>query len=255
MSFLPLKAKKSVVYKRLRLIALLVLSLFALGMLGFILLKGTGPQQAFELTLESLAFHYNANETGVVRFFQLTLILFGVIIFWTAFGSILDLFLEGKLYDYWKEVKSIMTTAKLKKHYIICGAGGVGMHAAALLSDRNLDCVVIDSNKQVVEYVQKKGITVVHGDALEEETLKEAGIEHALAVLAVLPKTESNVLITLMTKSLNPRAIIYARSENQSLVKQLHNAGAKHVILPEEAGAKELVDDILKDNAPKEFGK
>lgn len=248
------KITRHKVYGQLKMLVWLIIALLAFGTIGYMIVKGTDASKSFGLTLETLAFEHEQEESPFGRFLQISLLLFGVFILWFVLWTFLDLILEGKLHDYWKEVKAIMTTERLKKHYIVCGAGRVGMHAAELLNERNIPCVIIDINKDAADLTRKKGFNVIHGDALEEEVLKEAGAEKAVAVLAMLRETEKNVLITLTAKHINPHAMVYARSEKENMVKQLHNAGAKHVIIPEEAGAKEVVDYILREQcAPKEF--
>ncbi|MGB9576898.1 MAG: potassium channel family protein [Candidatus Micrarchaeia archaeon] len=245
---IPRKVKRDKIYTKLKLLALMIIVLFAVGTLGYAFLKQTSLQDGFVLTVETLALEHQ-NETGANRVLQLSLLLFGVFIFWFVLWTFFDLILEGKLGDFWRDFMTTVKAEQLKDHYIICGAGRVGIHVAELLQQKNIPYVIIEKDKALVDSLTKKGFLVLNGDALEEDSLKSADIEKAKAVVAVIPETEKNVLIALIARHLNPNIMVYARAEKEELIKQLHHAGVKHVVTPEVAGARELVSLISREEA------
>ena len=135
---------------------------------------------------------------------------------------------------------------KLKNHYIICGGGRVGQHVAELMKKQKKSYVVIEKNEFNINQLRKKGHLVYEGDSLEEETLENVGIKKASALMAVLPESEKNIMITLTAKELNKKLKIFARSHKDEYIKKMKKAGANFVVTPEISCAEELVDLIKK---------
>ncbi|MEW5955479.1 MAG: NAD(P)-binding protein [Candidatus Micrarchaeota archaeon] len=243
----PHKLETRKVREELKVLLLLAAALLAYGTIGYSLTLGVGLEKGFGYTVETLALAHSPEAEAAPKLLQITLLLFGVFLVWFISWTFLDLVLEGKLDDYLKEVKSMVQARALKNHYVICGAGRVGIHVAELLFEKGIPFVVIDSDKTTAEKIMRKGFLVIEGDALDEELLEEANIKTAKAVVAVIPETEKNILLTLTAKHLNPGLTVYARAEHEMLVRQLHSAGAKHVVMPEVIGAREMVGFIAKE--------
>lgn len=244
---IPLKVKHNRIYIQLKILLIAIIFLFAVGTVGYSATKQIGFKDSFGLTLETIALSHTSESALGPRIVQVFLLIFGVILFWWIMWTVFDLVLEGKLGELWRDLMNTIQASNLKNHYVICGAGRVGIHIAELLFERKVPFVIIDKDKAIVEVLLKKGMLAINGDALDEEVLREADIEKAKAVVAVIPETERNVMIALMARHLNSNVLIYARSEKEDLVKQLHHAGVKHVVMPEVAGAKEIVSVIAKD--------
>ncbi|MFH1134172.1 MAG: NAD(P)-binding protein [Nanoarchaeota archaeon] len=235
-------------HKILTLLAIFV-SIFIYGILGFTLLKGVPLSEALSLTLEIFAFDYELEE-GFVRAFQLSLLVFGVIFLWFALWTSLDVVLEGHFNKYFKEVNMMKEIKRLKNHYVICGGGRVGLHAAELLHARKIPFLIVEKRDYLVREPLRLGYKVLEGDALEESMLKEACVDRAIGLIAVLPETEKNILVILTAKELNPKIVIYARCSHQEHVKRLKKAGADMVFLPELACAEEIVQNITNKGEP-----
>lgn len=87
---------------------------------------------------------------------------------------------------------------------------------------------------------------VIEGNAEEDKLLTEAEISKATKLILTLPKTESNILITLTAKEMNPNIEILARANEQKFVSKLKKAGAKKVIVPEIVAGDQLTDLLEK---------
>jgi hypothetical protein len=81
-------------------------------------------------------------------------------------------------------------------------------------------------------------------EELYDKVLLEAGMDRASKIILTLPKTETNILITLTAKDINPKIEVYSRAENENLIKKLKKAGAKIVIIPEVLAGDEIVKDL-----------
>ena len=89
-------------------------------------------------------------------------------------------------------------------------------------------------------------VPVVFGDATTEKTLRQAGIEHARALITALPKDADNVFVALTARELNPHLTIIARASARSSVSKLISAGANSVVLPDEIGGSHMANLIIR---------
>jgi voltage-gated potassium channel len=238
------EARQKIIY-----LLAIFLGIFVYGTIGFMAVKGVSVLKAFSLTVETLAFVHQLEE-GMTRAFQLTLLVFGVIFLWFALWTSLDIVLEGHFNKYFKEVNMMKQIKKLKNHYIICGGGRVGLHAAELLQARKIPFLILEKREYLIREPLRSGYMVLEGNALEENMLKEASVDRAIGLIAVLPETEKNILVILTAKELNPKLVIYARCSHQEHVKRLKKAGADMVFLPELACAEEIVQNITNKGQP-----
>ena len=233
--------------KLLKVIALLILLLLGIGSFGFAALKDTNPITGLVYTLESVAFLHEAEPGAGARALQIFLGVFGAFVFWFSIWTLLDHALEGRFSDYFRRSRAMARVSRLREHYIVCGAGRVGQKIAELLAERKHKFILVD--KAMDSKLAGRGFHFLEGDAMDESTLIKAGIKRAKGIIAVLPETEKNVLLTLTAKEINPTIPIYARAEKKEMMKRLMKAGASEVVMPEEAGAKELVKRLLKEQA------
>jgi voltage-gated potassium channel len=84
------------------------------------------------------------------------------------------------------------------------------------------------------------------GDAIHEETLLEANIKEAKALIIALPNDANNVFITLTARELNPNIFIVCRSSEPSSEKKIYRAGANKVIMPEALGGIHMAQLVVK---------
>ena len=97
------------------------------------------------------------------------------------------------------------------------------------------------------------GVIVLVRDATLEESLREAGVEHARGLAACLPDDADNVYVVLTARDLNPQMHIVARAAEEQAEPKLIRAGANRVVAPTIIGAhrmamaltKPAVDDFL----------
>lgn len=77
---------------------------------------------------------------------------------------------------------------------VIIGAGRFGLKIASILQEYGRPVVLVDTNESLIERARQLGFDTAHGNALEEEVLKKAGIEEAETLVAVTSNSEVNVL-------------------------------------------------------------
>jgi voltage-gated potassium channel len=74
------------------------------------------------------------------------------------------------------------------------------------------------------------GLAAVAGSAAVQQTLREAGIEHAARVVVAVDRDDAAVLATLTARELNPGAQIVAAVREDENAHLLHESGADSVI-------------------------
>ncbi len=91
------------------------------------------------------------------------------------------------------------------KDVIIAGGGETGMYLCGLLREDGIAVKVIEKNEAVCEELCAAfpDITVIHGNAGDQETLLEEGLERAGAFVALTNLDEENILISLLAKSVS----------------------------------------------------
>jgi voltage-gated potassium channel len=134
---------------------------------------------------------------------------------------------------------------KLENHVIIVGFGRIGLMLAKELKAGAAKFVVLEQNEQRAADVRAKGYLCLSGDATDEQSLRDAGIERARTLATVLPNDAANVFITLSARSLNPKIEIIARGEAPNTEPKLLQAGANRVVLPAHIGAERIAEHIL----------
>ncbi|MFH0929113.1 MAG: NAD(P)-binding protein [Candidatus Aenigmatarchaeota archaeon] len=139
-----------------------------------------------------------------------------------------------------------MRLSSMKNHYIVCGAGRVGMHAAEKLKKSGRKVVVIDNDCPRIEFLKRRGYTVLAGDCVNEEVLNKAKIKTAKGILACTNDDSKNVFLILTSKDLNPKIKIAARVNDHSSQAEFERAGADVIVAPEITGGREIADKITK---------
>jgi voltage-gated potassium channel len=136
----------------------------------------------------------------------------------------------------------------LEGHVVLCGAGRNGIEALENLLSHNQEVVVIEKEANIANELHDKGILHIDGDATEEETLLNAGIEKASALVTALPKDTDNVFVVLSARELNKNIKIVSRCTLDSSESKLKIAGANVVIMPDKVGGARMAGFIINHN-------
>ena len=83
------------------------------------------------------------------------------------------------------------------------------------------------------------------GDATKDETLLEAGIKNARAIITTLPLDADNLFVVLTAKQLNPNITIISRASKDSSITKLKIAGANNVIMPDKIGGAHMATLVM----------
>ncbi len=125
----------------------------------------------------------------------------------------------------------------LANHLIFCGFGDRGATALKEMLSRGAvpaQVVVLDPDAAAVHRAADLGCIGLVGDASSEERLRAAGIERARCVVVCTGRDDTNLLIVLTLRHLNPDIRIVANVYEPENVKLMRHAGASVVLRPGE---------------------
>jgi voltage-gated potassium channel len=104
---------------------------------------------------------------------------------------------------------------------------------------------LIEKLKDKVQEAIDNGLTVIQGDATDDDVLQAAGIEQAKTLIVCTGDTSDNLFIVLSARLLNPHLRIIARSDAESKAK-MARAGANRVVSPYQTGGKYMANIALR---------
>ncbi|AUC61555.1 voltage-gated potassium channel TrkA [Cyanobacterium sp. HL-69] len=198
------------------------------------------------ITLSTVGFGEIRTLDDRARIFTMVLILMGIVIF----GYLVNRFTEAISQGYFKErlrfkqKKNVID--KLQNHYILCGFGRMGFHVARELHAENTPFIVLEKSESELEKAEELGYLHLQGDATLDESLLEAKVETALAIIAALSSDADNLYTVISAKALNPSIRAIARANSEEAVKKLERAGADAVVSPYVTGGKRLAAAALR---------
>ena len=103
---------------------------------------------------------------------------------------------------------------------IIAGGGEVGFHLAKLLSFESLDIILIDTDKDRLNYAESHlDIRGIHGNAMSLALMEEAQVASSDLFIAVTSEEATNITICALAKQLGSKRTI-ARISNIEFLKK-----------------------------------
>jgi voltage-gated potassium channel len=222
-------------FARFQLPGVLLAFFVVLGTAGYALIERWNLSDSFFMTIitiSTVGFSevHPLDEPG--RLFTSALIVGGVGTMLYGFGVFAETLSEGHFLEFRRVRRLEADVRALRNHFIVCGYGRTGTQVVSEFRSLGQQFVVIDSNLEAIERLRQEGRLHIAGDAANEEVLKEAGIEHARALISAVDSDERSVYITLIARALNPDLWIVARAGQPGSIRRLELAGANQAISP-----------------------
>jgi voltage-gated potassium channel len=236
----------------LRLIRLIfgVIALFAVGVIGYMIIEGWALLDAIFMTVITLGTVgygevHPLSDAG--RVFTTLLIVAGVgVIAYSA--SVLAAYLfEAGFAGSFRRRRMERQLQALENHVIVVGYGRVGRKAAhALLGEDRHAVIVIDDRLEPFEQALEEGFMALQMDATRDEVLHHSGIQRAKGILVCSGSDATNLFVVLSARELNPSLRIVVRCSDQSSENKMIRAGANSVVLPHNIGGVRMANSLLK---------
>lgn len=102
----------------------------------------------------------------------------------------------------------------LKDLIVLVGYGRVGRYVCEHVQESHFDLVVIDTNRERVELLREHGFHALVGDATHTETLHEAALSKAVAIVVCVPDPFEARRIVETARAVKPGIKVIVRAHN-----------------------------------------
>ena len=235
--------------RRLVWLGLAIAFVLATGTVGFTLIEGYDPFDAFYMTLTTITtvgYSEIQHLSRAGRIFNSFVIVFGVTTMFFAIGAMTQTVIEMELGEFFGKRRMKRMIDKLEKHYIVCGYGRVGRAATRELQQAGVPLVVVDRNPDKVERAVRDGAAALCGDSTQDATLTEAGVRRAKGLVAALATDADNLFLILSAKTLNSGLKVAARVGDEQAEEKLRRAGADTVFAPYTNAGQQLALSLVR---------
>lgn len=221
----------------LRLVAPLsfLFLLFVSGVLGYRYIENWNIVDSLYMTVITLTTIGFGEVHGLSyngKLFTIFLALTGIATYGFTINAVLQTLLENNFRQYIKEVRMKDKISRLKDHVIVAGGGRMALAIAEQLQQTKLSFVIIEQDLEESLIAKENHLLVLRGDALEEETLLQAGIKQARGLASVLPTDADNLFVVFSARQMNSQLYIETRISSEQSRNKMLQAGANKVIFP-----------------------
>jgi CPA2 family monovalent cation:H+ antiporter-2 len=132
-----------------------------------------------------------------------------------------------------------------RDHVIICGFGRVGQNLARVLERQGFVYTALDSDPRAVELARRAGDPVIFGDGTSIEMLEAVGLESCRVLVLTFAETTASMKIVRAVRELRPDLPILVRTQDDSRLEDLQQAGATEIVPETLEASLMLVSHVL----------
>ncbi len=235
---------------KIRVAITILLIIIVAGVSGYIIIEGDPFLDALYMTIitiSTVGFGEIHKLSTPGKIFTIFLILSSFGTYAYAISILTSYFVEGKLSTiFFNRNKNKIAAKKMQDHVIICGFGRNGQMAARELQAHLQSFIIVEQNSELIKENLERPFRFIEGDATADETLINANIKEAIALITTLPNDANNLYVVLTARALNPSLKIISRASNESSEKKLRMAGVDNVVLPERVGGSHMATLVAK---------
>ncbi len=163
--------------------------------------------------------------------------------FWgqcVLFGIVISVFLLQALQQYNPQEGCRMLAREMKDHVIVVGYGHLGARVVEHFQKARRPYVLIEQDSLAVDDLVRAGEPVIVDNAKQDNTLQEAGIEHAMLVVVACNNIETTLLVTKKARERNKKVRIVVRCFLDEFTEILESLGADEVISSSKSAFREI---------------
>lgn len=234
-----------------------VLSVVLLGTLGFHFVgRGAWPWRdcaymvLITITTVGYAEVVPLDRVAYGREMAMLVMLGGMSVSFYFLSSLTAFIIEGDLREALWRRKMHKRLAKLKGHFVVCGAGRTGATVIEELLREGREVVVIERREEALSHVSRlhgERLIAIAGDATDDGVLEEAGVARAGGLVTTMELDQDNLFVALSARELNPALRIVSRATERATDKLL-KAGANVVINPTHIGGRRMAHELVRPN-------
>lgn len=218
--------------REIKIAAIILVSIFSIGTLGYMLIEDWGFLDALFMTVISLTtvgYQEVKTLTTAGRIFTIFLLLSGAGVLVYSVSMLLSFMLEGELGSLMRRRKMEKQIGSLKDHYIICAGDEIGEYVIEEFIETEQPFVLVTSEKNLIDKFRENTL-YVEGNPTEDEFLIKAGIKNAKGLISVLNEDKDNLFVVLSARQINHGIRIVSQAVDKDSVTKIKKAGADEVI-------------------------
>ena len=236
--------------RRLRTPLILLIVVYAVTVLGFVLIPGVDDKgQPWNMGFFH-AFYVVSYTATTIGFGELPYLFNNAQRMWlivTIYASVVTwIYCLGALLSAvqdpaFRAVRIESAFARAVKHlrepfYLVCGYGDTGTLLVRALAESGIHAIVVDIDQDRINALVLEDLSMVipglRGDAAQPSTLQLAGLEHpdCIGVIALTNDDEVNLKIAITAKLLRPKLVAICRSDTQDAASNMASFGTDHII-------------------------
>ncbi|MCE2528062.1 MAG: potassium channel protein [Actinomycetia bacterium] len=216
------------------------------SVLGLVLVGGTSgytvlglnPLDAFYqtvITISTVGYREVGDVSGRYQVFTVLLILLGTGTALYTLSVLIETMFEGRLDGQFRRQRMRRKINRLNNHIVLCGYGQMGRAIEEeLLKDGEM-VVVVDLKEPDNPPDSSRHLLLV-GDATDDHTLLQAGLNSARTLIIALDSDIDNLFIALTARAINSDLFIVARANKSAAIPKLLKVGADRVVNPHQIG-------------------
>jgi len=132
-----------------------------------------------------------------------------------------------------------------RDHVIVCGFGRVGQNLARVLERQGFVYVALDSDPRAVELARRAGDPVIFGDGTATEMLEAVGLERCRVLVLTFAEATASMKIVKAVRELRPDLPILVRTQDDTKLEELQQAGATEIVPETLEASLMLVSHVL----------
>lgn len=190
----------------------------------------------------------DTSHSAVLRVFNILVLTFGIGLMLYVFSVATAFVVEGELTNLFWRRKMQKRIGQFRGHVIVCGAGETGVNVVEELVRSGKEVVVVDnSHDRLSRFGQAlPDVPVIEGDATDEDTLGQAGLDRASGVVAVLPSDKDNLVVTVTVRQKYANLRIVSRAVDRKMADKILRAGANSTVMPTFIGGMRIASEIVR---------
>ena len=200
------------------------------------------PNTSSSFSLAAIAFQY-----GIFRFCAIVGVVIidnvsKILVISFVIAAVLNIISSANLEDVINKFKA----KGIKNQVIICGYNELaGNLVQKLVKKKKNPIIVIDEDQGTAIELSKEKILAITGKFTESESLEDAGIMNASAIIFTSESDLDNVIGVVTAKKLNKNLTIMSRVSNDEVRTKMYRLGVDMCVLPEYLAGIEISDCLL----------
>ena len=204
---------------RVRRSLLALISVIVAGSVIFAWADGRRPIQAFFYTLNLITLQAgpsDAPDSPALQIASIVIMLGGLVSLTGGVTSLFQLITDPK-------ERQLSLAATVSDHIVVCGIGRVGYRVITELLNHGETVVAVNANEseEWLEPFRKRGVAVLIADARQRQTLINAGVARASAIVACTSDDLTNLDVALDARDINPTIKVVLRMFDSQLADKV----------------------------------